>query len=122
MSEIKVPEGMLRAAETAVSSDPDSNGLYLAVAGALEWLTQNPIVPTDDQIDLIQQECDGTLKGAIETFQRIAMFQAKPEDPIADLRQESIPHLVVTSDLWNATLEEAFKRGQQSMIKKEKQP
>ena len=53
MSEkIVVPEGMLKAAGKASGGvDPDGYFLYLPLQAALLWLSENPIVPTDEQVE-----------------------------------------------------------------------
>ena len=50
MSEIKVPEGMLKAATTHVSGSFAEMAVEVGVEKALKWLSENPIVPTDEQM------------------------------------------------------------------------
>lgn len=48
----EVPEGMLKAAGANSSGvDPCGFYLYMPLEAALRWLSENPIVPTDEQFE-----------------------------------------------------------------------
>lgn len=51
MKKIKLPEGMLKAAEAAGIERDEfrANNLEVCLEAALLWLTEHPIVPTDEQ-------------------------------------------------------------------------
>ena len=77
MANIKIPEGMLKAAENAaLSGMPMPRGgslLPKILEAALRWLSENPIVPTDEQIhDMYSRECEAGI-----SFTLVARFIAE---------------------------------------------
>lgn len=120
---VQLPE----AAEDFVMDGLDTSSAAVALFAArklAQWLVANPQVPTDEQIDSIEFEPCSTARWAkqcITEFQRRFLFApAEPEDPVADLIEK---HFGTNPADWVKDLaRECFKRGQQSMITKEKQP
>ena len=143
---IVVPEGMLKAAERATRlplesdfeawrSDP-KNWRRLAeniVTASLHWLSENPTVPTLEQIDelhvYVEKRFDGhkngTMDGAVEMiveWQR-RMFLAPEPNLLDDLYifpNQSIPvdlKVNISAADVNVRINEAYRRGQQSREK-----
>ena len=96
-SRIVIPDGMLKAAEDAVTFDASSNGIYLAIEGALRWLSENPIVPTRQNLedmrtdweDTPEQNAEKVVLFLIYEWQRRMFLAPEPEVPeaVADLRK-----------------------------------
>ena len=94
---IIVPKGMLKAAGAA-SGGVDPHGYYLVgpLEAALRWLSENPIVPTLDQIESMRRLSSYTDK-PLCTYQDVAvewqrrMFLA-PQSP--DPRQGKIERVI----------------------------
>lgn len=133
---VQVPEGMLAATEGSYWSYQVEARREL-LRRALQWLVANPQVPTEEECDdLWYHAClsgaypERRVKYLLDAFQRRFLFApAEPEYKFNG------PHLLTAQDgtqarcagnpkqcAWCAREDEAYRRGQQSMIKKEKQP
>lgn len=132
MSEkIVVPEGMLEAA-ASIPADPWYEGnkrgeIEERLEVALRWLSENPIVPTDEQIRSMSEKVYGIhiaypenpviaeplmalAKEYLAEFQRRMFLELEPEVPeVADL----VKDFRRDGDAYNAVLE-AYRRGQKS--------
>jgi hypothetical protein len=108
---VKVPEGMLKAALPYCD-----NQMHSALEAALQWLAENPIVPTDEQAEELRSEWNNEWGGATGSFPKWAvtewqrrMFRAEPEVP------EAVKHLLSdTMDgqrYFNARILEAYRIG-----------
>ena len=113
---VVVPDGMLKAAVPCYL--PDRQLVHSILEAALLWLSENPIVPTSEQLhsiigklpmamcDIVWTERDRAL---IAEWQRRMFLAPEPEVPeeIKDLWQAQ-----PTPDAKRRTVE-AFQRGQQ---------
>ena len=105
MTMIKVPEGMLKAAESAAHKCAVEGGcgvypVNACVEAVLRWLSEYPIVPTEDQCKDLLDEAYGHIGGSrdqlkfeIAQFQRKFMFHA-PEPEIPEEIPEEIQDLL----------------------------
>ena len=128
MSEKKivVPEGMLQAAKTGVRNS-DGDAFLSALEVALRWLSENPIVPTDEQLkelcedwgrqvgkpeDIPRNPMISLLKvGSVEWQRRMFLAQEpKVTEEIGDLMWADAG----SAELHNKECQEAFRRGQRS--------
>ena len=86
-----VPEGMLKAAWAAMSSykvTPESNSTEEALKGALRWLSENPIVPTDEQVVSILKVASpqqGYRNVCIEWQRRMFLAPQEETDPLDNI-------------------------------------
>jgi len=131
MSEIKVPDGMLKAAMASRMSikgqiAPWSEGMCLQVLeAALRWLSENPIVPTYNQLNSFASE--RTSPDAIQWFcaewqRRMFLAPDHPEIPeeVKDLQidinaYDPVHKIMIKHH--NEDVIEAFRRGQKSVTK-----
>lgn len=134
---VQVPDGMLRAAAGKTCRPDNMAFVEEILEAAFEWLVANPQVPTEEECDdLWYHAClsgaypERRVKYLLDAFQRRFLFApAEPEDKFNG------PHLLTAQDgtqarcagnpkqcAWCAREDEAYRRGQQSMITKEKQP
>lgn len=120
-----VPEGMLKAAHEILSPMASSTHISFALASTLSWLSENPIVPSDDRIgEMLAAKnhfighfdpTDWIRWGAAEWQRR--MFLA-PE-PVAP---EEVKRLLFTTfthirrEDANVAILEAYRRGQRSKL------
>lgn len=128
MSEKKivVPEGMINAVDAALSLErgwrhelPAGIARDATLQAALRWMSENPIVPTEQQALDMATGCkfdsfenwELVRWGACE-WQRRMFLAPDPEIPqeIADLCNENGPN----SPRWKAAIIESYRRGQQS--------
>lgn len=92
------------------------------IAAALRWLSDHPMVPTEQQVVDLIDTFDG--KGSLEVHRIVEwqrkMFLAPDEDePIRDLIENFGPAMPgVSLEDAKAAVREAFRRGQQSQEKK----
>lgn len=120
---VKIPEGMLKAAMY------DDGAGYLSEAwmerrleAALRWLSENPIVPTDKQLEDIASFASApTHFGVSIWFQQWQrrMFlapESKIPEEVKDLLWESSARLD-RGFHWNDAILEAYRRGQNSKEK-----
>lgn len=131
MSSLKkyvVPEGMLKAAyETAWGESPKDTIVQtfkVALEAALLWLSENPIVPTDDFVEeAIREHSRTNIKWACAEWQCRMFLSPEPEMPEAIKELLPFPPNVVILDdnLYNkikAHLDrvaiEAYRRGQRN--------
>ena len=119
---VVVPDGMLKAAVPCYL--PDRQLVHSILEAALLWLSENPIVPTSEQLhsiigklpvamcDIVWTERDRAL---IAEWQRRMFLAPEPEVPeqIKDLWQAQ-----PTPDAKRRTIE-AFRRGRGSVIQVE---
>jgi hypothetical protein len=125
---IIVPEGMLKAA-TQGATNFDGKVSYppyieSAVIAALRWLSENPIVPTDEQISADAVKSLGhpieDRRHHIVAFQRRMFLPREPEVP-EEIRGLFVVSLAEASDdlidSVNDSIVEAFRLGQQSAAK-----
>ena len=120
MSKIVVPEGMLEAVNENVQQAPwlDDGFLLSVIEAAFRWLSENPIVPTAEQMDEICRQHswldrDSVRFGARE-WQRRMFLAPEPEMPeeIKDLLYD--PKDGPTKTGRNDAVIEAFRRGKAS--------
>ena len=114
---IIVPEGMKKAFHDALfhTLEVDEDN---ALEAAFRWLSENPIVPTHDQIDEMQIACDlpafahHGFERICEEWQRRMFLAPIPEvlEAIRDLYENNGPN----SPRWKAAILEAYRRGQES--------
>jgi len=70
MSEIKVPEGMLEAAHKALGGFTSHTAIERGLEAALRWLSEQSIVPTRDQVEMLVAE--SPLLDPLDQHRRIA--------------------------------------------------
>ena len=116
MKKIKVPEGMLEAASRVfVSSNrPAVDNLQDQIEAALLWLTEHPIVPTDEQIaDMMGFDDESpfitTVRTGIRKWQR-RMF----DDPDPEVPEEIKDLMARWGGKFDDAILEAYRRGQHS--------
>lgn len=130
MSKIKVPEGMWEAAKKALLESPPSvyaerGASRICSEAALRWLSENPIVPTDEQIETEAIKQTGFYpnqsakkeafvlgaKWAFEHQRRVFLAPVPdPDEAIKDLLDPLDPN---NRFLANQRILEAYRRGQQ---------
>lgn len=126
MSKIKVPEGMLKAFHRSEAHDGlkwDDNVLENMLEAALRWLSDNPIVPTRDDVLKMNRgwHFEVEIISAITEWQRRMFLAPEPEIP------EEVKDLLWSETLYagdqkffeavpriNENVIEAFRRGQRS--------
>lgn len=87
-NKIVIPPGMLKAFDDALYIGQRGEDFIDALTASLQWLSENPIVPTDHQVSSLANEHDmPNLKWMVVEWQR-RMFRAPPEVP------EDVQHLV----------------------------
>lgn len=134
MSERKivVPEGMLKAAWDTEAPFLLKSGIKSALESALRWLSENPIVPTDEQVESFSTEpmsVTAWAKAWAAEWQRQMFVAPEPQIPeeIRDLLLPNFSNAVqmVTGEHGTRTeakyveaVKEAFLRGQQSKVSK----
>lgn len=124
MSKVKVPDGMFQA---ALKYQDSAIQCSAALEAALRWLSENPIVPTDEQILKLQQmfraipEPGNKQNLMITAFQRLMFLESEPEVPemVKDLIWDKTPGAWPSpvgehTRIHNEQLIEAYRRGQQS--------
>jgi hypothetical protein len=134
---IKVPEGMLDAAKKELSDvgfrkDVICYDTKRMLESALKWLSENPIVPTAEQViecaKLADKHVDviydshGHKKNFAMEWQRRMFLAVDTDVPIIDLiyhRPSGIPVVlddssVSVSDDVNSRIREAYRRGQKA--------
>lgn len=130
MSEKKivVPEGMLKAAIAVIENYDDvvGNGqceefrIELIVEAALRWLSENPIVPTKDDLAMVRllyfdrKHLDGksTVTDFVVGWQRRMFIAPEPEVP-EEIEDLLLPYDMATADGYaiNVAIIEAYRRG-----------
>ena len=121
MKKIIVPDGMLKSANDAwIACEYEKlDAMRDALEAALLWLSENPIVPTDEQIVLLKRECPTRIefyrfRWATAEWQRRMFLAPEPEVP------EEVKDLLSDGDIlckeghFNHCILEAFRRGQKS--------
>lgn len=135
MKSVVVPEGMLEAARTSILKRAGQalsfdQMTYLNVEAALQWLADNPIVPTNEQannlweialcVDDIKNETDHAAKNLAMAWQRVMFLAPEPIMPkeLHDLtwRNSNGPAGKVSLSFkeMDDRILEAFRRGQKS--------
>jgi hypothetical protein len=128
MSEIKIPEGMLNAVIIAIGSASDSwsrRCCTTAAEAVLRWLSENPIVPTCEQIVdmdkrhgrntfIIRGDGGESFRDDIAEWQRRMFLAPDPEilEEIKDLLYD--PKDGPTKTGRNEAIIEAYRRGKAS--------
>jgi hypothetical protein len=124
---IKVPAGMLAAAEKSMAWPHADPRLRAALEDALGWLSENPIAPTYAQIDALMDEYVGQAKEPnsnrylIVEWQRRMFLEPEPAVPeeIKDLLAGSaytpMTGMVNLNPEWDKRIIEAYRRGQRSV-------
>lgn len=120
---IVVPSGMKLAALAGFEgskSGPWEAQMSDALEAALRWLSENPIVPTDGQVNRLQeQKPDGVswIRWTSVEYQRRMFLAPEPEAPeeVKDLIWD-LDHTgwQTTGEKHNKEIAEAFRRGQNS--------
>ncbi len=127
---IKVPEGMLEAAEKAANDSrgvgPEDLGVDVlkTLEAALRWLAENPVEPSDDQtaklkLDYMMAEHNHPqlVKFSAVEWQRRMFLAPEPEVPevpeaITDLIHKKLPETPeAVCQSVNAAILEAYQRG-----------
>lgn len=125
LGKIVVPMGMFTAASRGFDLKAGEGQLQRRLASALQtalrWLSENPIVPSEEQIAGIRRDWPLSGVGSLSEFsaihwQRIMFLAPEPEsvnarEAVRDLRWGGEYDL---SESHNRQLEEAFRRGQNS--------
>ena len=128
MKKIIVPEFVLKAASDAWNATKTGDRVTHNIAeAALCWLSENPIVPTQQQASEMWQVYVGlrgnavdSIAGCMAEWQRRMFITPEPEVPeeVKDLLlDENIPtadYSRPTRDYYNTQILEAFRRGQKS--------
>lgn len=123
----RVVEEMRRHVNERRGPVPELHVARIALEAFCEWLVANPQVPTDEQIESMEFEPCSTTEWArqcVVEFQRRCLFApAEPEDPLADLLLCPIgkpsAYGICGGEEANNRIREAFRRGQESMIRKD---
>ena len=124
---VKVPQGMFNAAMDCHNYIPDHRIIRKELEAALRWLSENPIVPTKEQIDSMIGS-NSQLHWGWDTYwrehtsawitewQRRMFLTPEPEVPeaIKDLLLPNIESGFFKPEIVNERLAEAFWRGQKS--------
>ena len=121
MSEIrvKVPEGMLKAACAANDEYSDEGTNRRVLESALRWLSENPIVPTADDVGkiLAARSVQGDFPDAgylaiyvASQWQR-RMFVAPDEDEAIRDLLHGPTDLYMRGEDYNYQIREAYRRG-----------
>lgn len=136
MSDIKVPEEMLEAGEQALHGKAwpgtDEEGrrntvMFTAVEAqdigaavlkaALRWLSENPIVPTDEQWKAINHERQWPdnayrRRWLVVEWQRRMFLAPEPEPALKDLLWKANPYPNTGAEYrHDETVKEAYRRG-----------
>lgn len=130
MTKISVPEGMLKAgllgARLEAYCGDDQRDFQHALEAALLWLSENPIVPSDAQLEDLRESVKdrtswkGQCMEAIVEFQRRMFAAPEPEVPeeVAEmLLDETIPEADFsrpTRNYHNNQIIKAFRVGQRN--------
>ena len=121
MKKIIVPEPMLSAAEDS-GAGCGSRSCEMILEAALRWLSENPIVPTDEQAKLLGKvyasnnfgsDYHDSLKRTVVEWQRRMFLAPEPEVPeeVKDLLWDG---QTGEDEEHNRKIIEAFNRGQKS--------
>lgn len=120
MGKIVVPKGMIEAANAAISVEHPST--WRILQAALQWLSENPVVPSDEQLCNISDKLPVKMakivwserdRALIAEWQR-QMFLAPEPEAIKNLLVDNQAHISVSSDAFNAAVLEAYHRGQKA--------
>jgi hypothetical protein len=122
MSEkIVVPQGMLEAACHSFGVVPSIDRLEKAIEAALLWLSENPIVPTEDEAQYMYDGKNGlghsaTIQYCMTQWQRRMFLAPEPKVPeeITKLTNELLALIPQDSLIRNdirAAIHEAYRRG-----------
>ena len=131
MKKIIVPEGMEHAVVREVFEQCGRVDYHpqirVGLEAALLWLSENPIAPTDEQVEELQEYSFNNIHGSkmqlvwsLFEWQRRMFLAPEPEVPeeVKDLLlDENIPtadYSRPTRDYYNTQILEAFRRGQKS--------
>lgn len=122
---IKVPVGMQMAGFDALSADEQRGyppAYYAFLYAALRWLSENPIVPTEEQCKDIERtgpsrgmDCYSWIHMAAVEWQRRMFLAPDPDEPIRDLLCEHAADGCVTRH--NQNVREAYRRGRKEAKK-----
>jgi len=131
---VLVPKGMLAAAAKASGRRDDLEGhfIYASLEAALRWLSENPIVPSEDEMVDMRNRCSTRVvlkdpegnaplakqeRELITAWQRRMFLAPEPEIP------EAIEDMLVDLDLspeihlsrseYNYSIIEAYRRGKE---------
>jgi hypothetical protein len=117
---IVVPGGMLKAA-MGETHRPDGNDAFVCgiLEAALRWLAENPIVPSDEDIESMREEAALARHFAVEWQRR--MFLA-PEPEVLEEIKDLLWDEALADDAgprWkiNEGVIEAYRRGQEQRCK-----
>jgi hypothetical protein len=127
---IKIPEGMLKAIDEHLyypghlASPQSYLGWRKILTVAFEWLSENPIVPTDEQLKELMVATNMTFRPDIcdrfremmADWQRSMFLEPDPDEPIRDLilsdeNDDSDARLSSTPKEFNRHVREAYRRG-----------
>lgn len=116
---IKVPEGMLKAAvaEWYVATGERDFCIRMILEAALRWLSENPIVPDDEQCLQLWRGSAGAdttadcTRNTVSNWQR-RMFLAPPESEM--IGAETLEHFCSRFQTIGEAVSEAFRIGQDS--------
>jgi hypothetical protein len=119
MKKVKIPEGMKKAAGSAIKDiDPKCFLVYPALEAALLWLSDNPIVPTHSQVqDIASSNVYHTHDIAkwIEEWQRRMFLDPEPEPELKDLLFDANPFPNTgAKHRHDESVREAYRRGKEA--------
>ena len=127
---IKLPEGMLEAADQRQRSDVERRFTKAIVEAVLLWISENPIVPTDEQIRKCAKAAGCAWDSGMWDFDLTRRFYAemqrmflKPEPEVPEAIKDLLigPKIVddteagITCREHNAAVLEAYNRGRNSV-------
>jgi len=118
---IVVPQGMFKAACMKVyASLLDQRTIYDALEEALVWLSKNPIMPTENQIEWVwdsrtdrESNTANVLKLCFIQWQRIMFDDPKLPEAVKDLLLEDDDTEHRQTHQINGSIIEAYRRGKE---------
>lgn len=124
---IKIPNGMLHAALNEFFKAASLNGypsltdlerMQFALKAALSWLSENPIIPTSGQVQVMQvylhtQTADHGPGPLLSEWQRRMFLAPEPEVP-REIRNLFIAEVDEPASEFNARIVEAYRLGQKA--------
>jgi hypothetical protein len=119
-SRIVVPDGMLKAVSSQMGYIPPPENIHRCLEAALRWLSDNPIVPTDEQVkDCMRVGYSGGIVTPTAMCEAFAEWQRRmfcaPEPVIPeDVKDLLEPPFHCGSIDHNGRIIEAYRRGQKA--------
>ena len=120
-----VPVGMLEAAARALTGGvalpigtDSANQLKVAIEAVVQWIAENPIVPTDAQVMAmnapVAADWNGWARVAAVAWQRIMFVAPEPEIPRELALLLTRQGCTYTRDEIDGLIEKAYRIGQKS--------